>query len=72
MSCVLALSAFLGDIFFSGVGITLFKTLVLTNLVFALVLVHGPAVFKSEVDWRTGGPECLHLSKGIVSVPADK
>ena len=59
MSCVLAHSAFLGDIFFSDVGIILFKTLVFTNLVFALVLVHGPAIFKSEVDWRAGGPEGL-------------
>jgi len=72
MSCVLILSAFLGDIFFSGVGITLLKTLVFTNLAFALVLVRGPAVFKSEVDWRTGSPEGLYLSNRIVSVPADK
>jgi len=71
MSCVLVLSAFLGDIFFPGVGITLFKTLVFTNLAFALVLVRGPAVFKSEVVWRIGGPEGLYLSNGIVSVSAD-
>jgi hypothetical protein len=59
MSCALALSAFRGDIFFSDVGITLFKTLVFTNLVFVVVLSHGPAVFKSVVDWRAGSPEGL-------------
>ena len=48
----MALSAFLGDIFFSDVGIILLKTLIFTNLVFALVLVHGPAVFESEFDWK--------------------
>jgi len=31
MSCVLPLSAFLGDIFFSDFGIILYKTLVFTN-----------------------------------------
>jgi hypothetical protein len=40
--------------------------LAFTNLVFALVLVHGPAIFKSEVNWRAGGPEGLWLSHGIV------
>lgn len=72
MPCVLFLSTFLGDIFFSGIGIALFKTLGFTNLAFALVLVRGPAVFKSEVDWRYGGPEGLYISNGMVPVPFDK
>jgi hypothetical protein len=57
MSYVVALSTVLGDIFSFGVGIILFKILVFIKLVFALESVHGLALFKSEVDWRTGGPK---------------
>jgi hypothetical protein len=66
MFCVLALSSFVEDIFFSDVGIILFKTLIFTNLVSALVLVHGPAVYESEVDRKAGDPEGLWFSNGIV------
>jgi len=52
VSCLLPVSAF-------RLGIITFKTLVLIALVFALVLVAHPASFKSEVDWRAGGPEGL-------------
>jgi hypothetical protein len=62
----LSSAALFGDIFFFGVGIILFRTLLFTALVFVLVLVHGPALFKSEVDWRNCGPEGLWLSNGIV------
>jgi hypothetical protein len=63
---------FFTDIFCYGFGIIILKTLVFTALVFAWVLVDGPALFKSEVDWRTGGPEGLWLLDGILSVPADR
>jgi hypothetical protein len=59
------LRGFFADIFFSIVGLTIFKALVFTALVFALVLKHSPASFKSEVDCRTGGPNGLWLSDGI-------
>ena len=59
MSCLLSVSAF-------RLGIIKFKTLVLTALVFAWVLVAHPASFKSEVDWRAGGPEGLWFLHGIL------
>jgi hypothetical protein len=46
--------------------------LVFTALVSDCVLVDGPASYKSEVDWRTGGPEGLWLLDGILRVPADR
>jgi hypothetical protein len=36
------------------------------------VLLDGPVLFKSEVNWTTGGPEGLWLSEGILRVPDDR
>ena len=63
---------FFVDIFFSVVGIKIFKTLVFTVLVSAWVSVRGSALFKTEVDWRTDGPEDLWLPNEILWVPADR
>jgi hypothetical protein len=57
---------FLLDTSLSVVGFIILKTLVFTALGFAWVFVDYTASFKSEVDWRTGGPEGLWLSDGIL------
>jgi hypothetical protein len=60
------LQHFFADIFASGFGIIILKTLVFTASVFAWVSMDDPVTFKSEVDWRTGGPEGLWLLDGIL------
>ena len=64
MSCLFR--HFLLDTSLSGVGVIVLKTLVFTALGFAWVFVDCTVSFKSEIDWRTGSPEGLWLSDGIL------
>jgi hypothetical protein len=57
---------FLADLFFSGAGITILRTLVSSAVCFAWELEDGPAQFKTAVDCTTGGPVGLWFSDGIL------
>jgi len=56
---------FLANILFSGVGTIIYKILVFTALNFALVLVEGPAYFKSDFNWITHDAIVLWFSDRI-------
>jgi hypothetical protein len=57
---------FLADFFLFGVGITILRTFVSSAVCFAWELVDVPALFKTAVDYTTGGPVGLLFSDGIL------